>query len=134
MASPAAETLWDVVHEELGEDLRGVCRYEGIDAEFILRDDIRSQYSESERRSVVDTAITNQISAPTIVRALKAGALDATVHVLEDAWVLVYSDVLPGKSGYLISADRHTSDDAMQQAGTCIELLSAETPLSAGDR
>lgn len=128
MSSPPVEELWDLVHAEIGEDLRGVCRYEGIDANFVLRDDIRAAYSEGESRSVVDNAITNQISTPRVVRALKAGDLDATVHVLEEAWVLVYPDVLPGKSGYLVSADRQGSDDAMQQAGNCIELLSAETP------
>ena len=131
MTSPAVAELWEIVHDELGENLRGVCRFEGIDAEFILRDDIQAQYSETESRSVVDNAIVNQLSTPNIVRALKAGELDATVHVLEEAWVLVYPDVLPGKSGVLVSADRSASDDGMEQAGACLELLSAETPLAA---
>lgn len=124
MSPQTVQELWDAVHAELGEDLRGVCRYEGIDSDFILRDDIAEQYSDTESQEIVDNAIVNQISTPNIVRSMNAGDLEATVHVLDEAWLLVHPDVLPGKSGILISADRNPSGDPLEQAGWCIDYLS----------
>ena len=124
MGRLSAEELWERLHQKLGEDLRGVIRFDGTDREMVLRDDVREAYSAIEDRKVVDDAIISQLSAGDTQSTFKVGDLLGNVKIFEEAWVLQYPDSVPGKSGYIVSIQRTGGTASIADIEACLQVLS----------
>lgn len=103
MGRRSVNALWDRLHGEVGEDLRGVIRYDTTDKELVLRDNVREVYSDTEDRKVVNDAIINRLSSGGTQSTFKSGNFRGNVEIFDEAWVIQYPDYVPGKSGYIVS-------------------------------
>lgn len=126
MTEPLVETIWDAVSERVGDELRGVTRYNGLDFEMKLRADVRASYSNAEDRELVDEAVLSQLNLGGTEDAFKTGDLQSVIHIFEEAWVLQWPDNLTTKSGILISIQRDGTAASMADIEWCIDYLSED--------
>ncbi|EMA36803.1 hypothetical protein [Halobiforma nitratireducens] len=120
--------VWDDVADRIGEDLRAVVRYEATDFESILREDVRSEYSGTELRSIVDRTIVTQLSAARDEETFRAGDLEGIVRAFDDAWFLAVPDPIDPKAGVLISVDRHGESASDGDIEWCLSYLEEAVP------
>ncbi|MFB6142820.1 MAG: hypothetical protein ABEJ30_05695 [Halorientalis sp.] len=113
MSEGVVGSVWEVLAERVGDDLRSVARYEATDVTSRMRDDVESLYSVPERQELIDSVILNQMHLDVVDDAFKTGDLNALVQVFDDAWVIAHPDSLQGKSGVLVSIDRPGSETTM---------------------
>lgn len=125
MSKVSVERIWDDLTEKVGDDLRGVTRYEGRDLETKLREDVREQYSRSEDRKLVDNLIIDQLRFEETEAAFKTGHRRGIVRIFEKAWFLSWSDSTEGKSGFIISIQRN-STASMDVIEWCLQYLNTE--------
>lgn len=123
MDPPTPLEVWEVLFEKLGDDLRGVIRFQGTEYEAELREDVRQKYSSAEDRRVVDNAIINQLATPKTEEAYKTGELDAFVNVFDEAWVIILPMTIPSKSGYIVSVQRDGGTATMDDVDWTIDRL-----------
>jgi hypothetical protein len=107
------DEVWREISETTGTALRAVTWYDQDGFETRMRDDVRSKYSNREDQRVVDQVVLNQLLSKDIENAFKCGPLTGTVHIFEDAWILVQADPEFRKQGLIVSIDR---DDSMTMA------------------
>lgn len=132
MGRVSADELWDIVHEKIGEDLRGVTRYKATEYDVVLRDDVRDLYGPEGDRRVVDDAIISQLSSRDADSSYKAGDLNGLVKIFDDAWILTYPDSIAGKSGYIVSVQRRGGTTPMDTIEWCIDFLADQESALAG--
>jgi len=116
----SARAVWDDLFAVLGEDLRAVTRYDGMDYDTVMREGIREQYTVDEDRAIVDDTIVKQLGLGNTEGAFKTGRLEAVVRVFEDAWVVSIPDRIGAKSGFIVSVERGgaaTMDDVDECVG-----------------
>lgn len=106
MVDASAQAVWDDLATVLGEDLRVVTRYDGMDYDTVMREEIREQYSANEDRAIIDDTIVKQLGFRNTEGAFKTGRLEAVVRVFEDAWVASIPDRIGAKSGFIVSVER----------------------------
>lgn len=114
MVEAPARAVWEDLSDLVGEDLRVVTRYDGMDYDTVMREDVREQYAAHEDRAIIDDTVVKQIGLANTEGAFKTGRLEAVVRVFEDAWVASIPDRIGAKSGIIVSVDRDgaaTMDD-----------------------
>ena len=134
MCDSLVETIWGDVSENIGDDLRAVTRYDGLNYEMKLRDDVRTEYTQDEDRTIVDEAILRQLNLDETEGAFKAGELESVIRVFEDAWILQWPDQLKTKSGILISIQRNGERASVVDVEWCIEYLNEQITPMISDR
>jgi hypothetical protein len=134
MGSSLVEKVWGDVFEHIDDDLRAVTRYDGLDHEMKLRDDVRTEYTRDEDRAIVDQAILSQLSLDETEGAFKTGELESVILAFEDAWILQWSDQLKTKSGLLISIQRNGERASIADIEWCIEYLNEQIAPMTSDR
>lgn len=127
MVEGAVEAVWDDLYGVVGEDLRVVTRYEGVDYETRMREDVREQYTTREDRVVVDDTVIKQIDLQDTEGAFKTGRLEAVVRVFEDAWVASVPDDVGRKSGYVVSVERG-GEASMDDLEACLPRIRDREP------
>lgn len=120
------DRVWASIHERVGEDLRVVTRYESLDFETRMREDLREGYTHREDREIVDDTIVRQLGLSDTERRFHAGALEANVHVFEEAWVVAWPDDLPSKSGMIVSIQRGGDVATVEDVEWCLDYLNEE--------
>lgn len=126
MVAVSIDDIWMDINDEVGEDLRGVVRYEASTFETRLRDDVREQYTAVEECMLVDDTIVKQLGLRDTERKFKTGSLNAFVHVFDDAYILSCPDTLPKKSGFIVLIERDESTTTMDNLEWCIQYLESE--------
>ncbi|TYT60513.1 hypothetical protein [Natrialba swarupiae] len=124
---PTARTVWDAVYGRIGADLRAVIRYQPMDWDSVMRDDVRERYTHSDTQAIVDQTIVCQLSHGRQERAFESGSLNALVQVFEDAWVVSCPDSPGRKSGVLVSIERDGNAATMADVQWCIDILEEDT-------
>lgn len=110
----------------MGGDLRVVTRYESLEFETRMREDVRERYTEHEDRAIVDDTIVRQLGLFDTQRRFDAGELEANVHVFERAWVVAWPDHLPGESGFIVSIQRDGDTATVADVESTLEYLDEE--------
>jgi hypothetical protein len=100
-----------------------VTRYETRAFETRMREDVRERYTDDEDRAIVDDVIVRQLGLLDTERRFDAGRLEATVDVLERAWVIAWPDGLPSKSGFIVSVQRDGDVATVEDVEWCIQYL-----------
>ena len=120
------DRVWAGLHERVGDDLRVVTRYEMMEFETRMREDVRERYTADEDRAIVDDTIVRQLGLFDTERRFEAGRLEANVSVFEQAWVIAWPDHLPGKSGVIVSIQRDGDVATIQDVEGCLRYLDEE--------
>jgi hypothetical protein len=125
MAEVSVDRIWDGITERVGDDLRGITRYEGTDLETRLREDVRDQYTRTEDKELVDNMIIDQLRLKETEIAFKTGQRHGLVRIFDEAWFLSWADSLEGKSGVVVSIQRNGTE-SMDVLEWCIRYLNEE--------
>lgn len=123
MNSAPVQEVWDAMYERVGEDLRGVTRYEPTDFTTKMREDVREQYSPGEDQAIVDQTIVNQIGFKELEQRHKIGRLRAAILTFDESWLIVWPDGIPSKSGFIVSIQRTGDVATIADVDYCIEFL-----------
>lgn len=126
MAEGIVRELWDALYEVVGEDLRVVTRYDGVEYETTMREDVRDQYTAGEDREIVDDTVVKQIGLRETESAFETGDLEAVVRVFEDAWVAAVPDDVDAKAGVIVSVGRGRAA-TMDDVDACIRTVRDRT-------
>ncbi|WP_435125626.1 hypothetical protein [Halobaculum sp. D14] len=122
MSGSLVDRIWDDVSARVGDDLRAVTRYDVDGYETRKRGDVEPQYSDREKREMIDDTIVTQLNLADTETAFKAGELHALVRVFDEAWVVSWTDRLPKKSGVMVSIQRG-SDATMADVEWVVDYL-----------
>ncbi|WP_248897154.1 hypothetical protein [Haloplanus halobius] len=118
-------TVWDELFGQVGDPLRAVTQFRNAKFETRMRDDVRAQYTRAEDRTLVDRIIIDRLLSKPLEEEFKCGALTGSVHIFEDAQVLVQAHPKRPKTGYLVSIDR-TENVRLGDLECCFEYLRTE--------
>ena len=119
-------SLRESVSDRVGDDVRAVVRYDAGDVESWLRQDVHQQYSERERKAVVDRTIVSQLGYQRLEDVFDTGALSAIIQRFDDSWIITYPDPCNQKAGLLLSIDRNGTT-TMTDVEWCLEFLDEQT-------
>jgi hypothetical protein len=123
MSDRLVDVMWEDVSERVGNDLRGIIRYQALDYEARVRDDVKRLYSEADERNVVDDTIITQLRYPSVESSYRAGTLLAQMRVFEVAWILSWADESSTKSGVIVSIQRNGECATFEDVEWCIQYL-----------
>lgn len=118
----AVEQAWTDLFERFGDSLRAVTRFGPGGFETRMREDVRENYTDYEDQRVVDEVILDQLLSERIEKEFKCGRLTGTVHILDEAWIVVQSAPDSRKAGYLATFDRGT-DVTMGDLEDCFDYF-----------
>jgi hypothetical protein len=122
----AVDDVWEGLSEAIGDHLRAVTRFRATEFETRMRDDVRRNYTEREDQRVVDQVVLDQLLSKELEQEFKCGDLTGTVHIFQEAWILVQAHPEFRKRGYIVSIDR-TDDLSMADLEACFELVRRRT-------
>lgn len=108
MDEGAVEDIWEDLHAVVGDSLRGITMYEGIDQVSRLREDIRERFSEDVSRRMADENLVDQFSEERLQEAIHAGPLTAVVRLYEELVLIAWSPEGEHHRGVLAAYDRPT--------------------------
>lgn len=123
MNEPTAENLWDELHDQFGDRLRVVTRYDGATFKTVMREDLRAEYSSGDDQAIVDQTIVGQLNLTDMEEVFNAGALAAVVRIFETAYVISYPESLNGKAGVIVSLQRDNNSTQRTTVEDTIQYL-----------
>ncbi|WP_049936621.1 hypothetical protein [Haloplanus natans] len=107
---------------QYGDALRAVTRFRSGTFETRMREDVRTRYTDLWDQRVVDEIVLEQLRSERLEDGFKCGRLTGTVHVFDEALVVVQADSASRKSGYLVTFDRDNGV-TMADLEDCFEYL-----------
>jgi len=116
------DDAWDHLFTQYGDALRAVTKFRSGTFETRMRADVRARYTDREDQRVVDEIVLGQLLSERLEDEFKCGRLTGTVHVFDEALVVVQADPDSRKSGYLVTFDRD-GDVTMADLEDCFEYL-----------
>ena len=116
------DDAWDHLFTQCGDALRAVTKFRSGTFETRMRADVRARYTDREDQRVVDEIVLGQLLSERLEDEFKCGRLTGTVHVFDEALVVVQADPDSRKSGYLVTFDRD-GDVTMAALEDCFEYL-----------
>lgn len=120
---PLEEEILDIIEEEVKESLRvvaiGNVTEDGRSYSIpYAREDVISEYSETDRRGILNDLIFEAFHTDKQESLYQAGALRGTIRVFEEAAVLLFLvRTKPNPKGVLVSVD----PEAFDQLPTILE-------------
>jgi hypothetical protein len=131
MDSDIVETVWNALHDRFGDDLRVVTRYDGLEYESIMRDDVRDLYPDEQERDYISNTIISQLHLEDADEAAESGPAEGFVRIFGHAWVLTCPDSLDRKSGFIVSLQRD-GDLSMDAVEGCLTYFESDFPEQDG--
>jgi hypothetical protein len=125
------ETVWNALHDRFGDDLRVVTRYDGLEYESIMRDDVRDLYPDEQERDYISNTIISQLHLEDADEAAESGPAEGFVRIFGHAWVLTCPDSLDRKSGFIVSLQRD-GDLSMDAVEECLTYFESDFPEQDG--
>jgi hypothetical protein len=122
MTDVTVDEAWEHLVEHYGSALRAVTRFRNGQFETRMREDVRSLYTDREDQRVVDEITLGQLLSERLETEFKCGRLTGTLHLFDEAFVVVQADPDSRKSGYLATIDR-TGDVTMADLEDCFEYF-----------
>jgi len=116
------DDAWNHLVTQYGDALRAVTKFRSGTFETRMRADVRARYTDREDQRVVDEIVLGQLLSERLEDEFKCGRLTGTVHVFDEALVVVQADPDSRKSGYLVTFDRD-GDVTMADLEDCFEYL-----------
>jgi hypothetical protein len=100
------DEAWEHLVTQYGDTLRAVTKFQNGTFETRMRDDVRSLYTDREDQRVVDEITLGQLLSQRLENEFKCGRLTGTVHLFDEAFVVVQTYPKTPKEGYLVTLDR----------------------------
>lgn len=119
------DEAWEHLVTQYGDALRAVTVFRSGTFETRMRDDVRALYTDREDQRVVDEITLGQLLSERLEDEFKCGRLTGTVHIFDEALVVVQADPDSRKSGYLVTFDRDRGVTLADLEG-CFEYLRTE--------
>ena len=116
------DDAWNHLVTQYGDALRAVTTFRSGTFETRMRSDVRARYTDREDQRVVDEIVLGQLLSERLEDEFKCGRLTGTVHVFDEALVVVQADPDSRKSGYLVTFDRD-GGVTMADLEDCFEYL-----------
>lgn len=126
----AAAVLWDRLHEEVPEDLRGVVVYDGPSYAVRTRETVGNLYDEHDYRSMAEEFFRISVESERERHAapFQTGEFRGFTWIFDDAYVNQF--VRDQFSGVVVSIDR-TPTPPLGRVERVVAAYLAESPLSA---
>lgn len=125
MDQGTVDAIWEDLQGTLGDSLRGVTMYEGIDQTSRLREDIRERYSEEISRKLADESVVDQFSEVRLSKAIEAGPLEVVVRFYPEFFLIAWSPEDEHEKGVLVAYDRPTDREGKLRLFEVAEYLDA---------
>lgn len=130
MPADEISTLWNRLHEVVGEDLRGVVVYDGPTYDIETRDTVGDLYDEHDYRTMAEEffRISVESERENHAAAFEAGEFRGFTWIFDEAYVNQY--VQDQFSGVVVSIDR-TPTPPFREVERIVAAYLEESPLSA---
>ena len=126
MTLDVVDQVWDAMYERVGEDLRGVTGYEGLEFETRFREDVRAEYDTRGEAEFVDRLVVDQISEREIERKIGVGDLHASIRLFDECWLICWFHPSDWKAGVVVSIQRDGPKATFDDVETCLDYLETE--------
>ena len=107
MRDGMADTIWAVLTERFGDDVRIVTYYDGDIYEIRIRNDLQEQYSTANKRAIVRNVMEEKLDVIEQESIFDVGEFGCNVRVFEDAYVL--HSQFDDRRGTIISMEREAN-------------------------
>lgn len=126
MLEAAADWLWDELRDEVGDRIRIVTVYEGVELTSRVRDDVL--YRDEVARKIIDENIVDGYSEQRLEEKMGVGSLDGVIRYYRDIYAVNWARSETPQVGILVSIDRTGDLEGFEDVHTVVNFLSEHGP------